>query len=54
MLADYFPKENFPAALGVFSMGIYVGNGAALVLGRRRYRGRDLAWVRSTRGCSAT
>lgn len=33
MLADYFPKEKLPAALGVFSMGIYVGNGAALVLG---------------------
>jgi NADH-quinone oxidoreductase subunit H len=33
MLSDYFPKEKLPAALGVFSMGIYVGNGAALVLG---------------------
>jgi MFS family permease len=33
MLADYFPKERLPAALGVFSMGIYVGNGLALVLG---------------------
>jgi MFS family permease len=33
MLADYFPKERLPAALGVFSMGIYVGNGAALILG---------------------
>ena len=33
MLADYFPKERLPAALGVFSMGIYIGNGAALVLG---------------------
>jgi MFS family permease len=33
MLADYFPKEKLPAALGVFSMGIYIGNGAALVLG---------------------
>jgi MFS family permease len=33
MLADYFPKERLPAALGLFSMGIYVGNGLALVLG---------------------
>ena len=33
MLADYFPEEKLPAALGVFSMGIYIGNGAALVLG---------------------
>jgi MFS family permease len=33
MLADYFPKEKLPAALGVFSMGIYIGNGVALVLG---------------------
>ena len=33
MLADYFPTERLPAALGVFSMGIYVGNGLALVLG---------------------
>lgn len=33
MLSDYFPKERLPAALGVFSMGIYIGNGLALVLG---------------------
>ncbi len=33
MLADYFPKERLPAALGLFSMGIYVGNGVALVVG---------------------
>jgi MFS family permease len=33
MLADYFPKERLPAALGLFSTGIYIGNGAALVLG---------------------
>jgi MFS family permease len=33
MLADYFPKERLPAALGLFSMGIYVGNGVALILG---------------------
>jgi MFS family permease len=33
MLADYFPKERLPGALGLYSMGIYVGNGLALVLG---------------------
>lgn len=33
MLSDYFPKDRLPAALGVFSMGIYIGGGMALILG---------------------
>src|SRR5581483_6806400 len=33
MLADYFPKDRLPAALGVFSSGIYIGNGLALLVG---------------------
>ena len=33
MLADYFPKERLPAALGLFSSGIYIGNGLALLVG---------------------
>jgi MFS family permease len=33
MLADYFPRERLPAALGLFSSGIYVGHGLALLLG---------------------
>jgi len=33
MLADYFPRERLPAAMGLYSMGIYVGNGLALLAG---------------------
>ncbi len=33
MLSDSFPKERLPVALGLFSMGIYVGNGLALLVG---------------------
>jgi len=33
ILADYFPKERLPAAMGVYQMGIYVGGASALVLG---------------------
>lgn len=33
MLADLFPRERLPAAMGLYSMGIYVGNGLALLAG---------------------
>jgi MFS family permease len=33
MLADYFPRERLPAAMGLYAMGIYVGNGVALLAG---------------------
>lgn len=33
ILADYFPKERLPAAMGVYQMGIYVGGASALLLG---------------------
>jgi MFS family permease len=33
MLADYFPKERLPIALGLFSSGIYIGGGLALLVG---------------------
>lgn len=33
ILADYFPRDRLPAALGIFSMGIYIGGGMALIVG---------------------
>src|SRR3569832_2088847 len=33
MMADYFPKERLSAALGLFSMGISLGGGLALIGG---------------------
>lgn len=33
ILADYFPKDRLPAAMGIYQMGIYVGGAAALLLG---------------------
>jgi len=33
IFADYFTKDKLPIALGIFSMGIYLGNGLALILG---------------------
>jgi MFS family permease len=33
MLADYFPKRHLAAAMGVYSMGIYIGSGLALIVG---------------------
>ena len=33
MLADYFPKERLPTALGVYQMGIYLGIAGALLIG---------------------
>lgn len=33
ILADYFPKEKLPAAMGVYQMGIYAGGASALLLG---------------------
>lgn len=33
LLADYFPKDRLGRALGVYSLGIYLGSGIALVLG---------------------
>ncbi len=33
ILADYFPKDRLPAAMGVYQMGIYVGGASALLLG---------------------
>jgi MFS family permease len=33
ILADYFPTEKLPAAMGVYQMGIYAGGASALLLG---------------------
>src|SRR5262245_37061055 len=33
LLSDYFPKERLGTALSVFSMGIFVGSGLALIIG---------------------
>lgn len=33
ILSDYFPRDRLPAALGMFSMGIYIGGGMALMIG---------------------
>lgn len=35
VLADYYPKRLLPAAMGVYSMGIYIGGGLALIVGGR-------------------
>jgi MFS family permease len=33
LIADYFPKERLATALSVYSMGIYLGSGLAVVIG---------------------
>jgi MFS family permease len=33
LIADYFPKERLATALSVYSMGIYIGSGLAVVIG---------------------
>lgn len=33
LLADYFPKNRLPLAIGVYQMGIYLGGASALILG---------------------
>lgn len=33
LITDYFPKEKLATAISVYSMGIYIGSGLALVLG---------------------
>jgi MFS family permease len=33
LIADYFPKERLGAALSVYSMGIFIGSGLALMVG---------------------
>ncbi|MFC4311903.1 MFS transporter [Steroidobacter flavus] len=33
MLADYFPPQRLPAAMGVYQVGVYMGGAAALLLG---------------------
>ena len=33
LIADYFPKERLGTAIGVYSLGIYLGSGIALALG---------------------
>ena len=33
LISDYFPKERLGAALGVYSMGIFIGSGGALIFG---------------------
>jgi len=38
LLADYFPKRQLPAAMGVYSMGIYLGGGMALIAGGQLLR----------------
>lgn len=43
ILADFFPRERRPLAMGVYSMGIYIGSGAALILG-----GWVIQWATTT------
>jgi len=45
MIADYFPKQRVATALSIFSMGIYIGSGLALILG-----GTALAFISSEGG----
>lgn len=33
ILADYFPRDRLPLAMGLYSMGIYIGGGMALIVG---------------------
>lgn len=33
ILADYFPRDRLPLAMGIYSMGIYIGGGMALIVG---------------------
>lgn len=33
MIADYFPRERLGTAIGVYSLGIYLGSGLAMMLG---------------------
>ena len=33
MLSDYFPKSRLPAAIGVYTMGVYAGGASALLIG---------------------
>ena len=33
LIADYFPKERLGTAIGVYSLGIYLGSGLAMMLG---------------------
>ena len=33
LIADYFPPERRSTAMGVYSMGIYIGSGLAFILG---------------------
>lgn len=33
MIADYFPKDRLGTAIGVYSLGIYLGSGLAMMLG---------------------
>ena len=33
LIADYFPRERLATALSIYSMGIYIGSGLALLLG---------------------
>jgi MFS family permease len=33
LIADYFPKERLSAALSVYSMGVFIGSGLALMVG---------------------
>jgi len=47
MIADYFPKERLGTAIGVYSLGIYLGSGLAMMLGgwiTGRVAG-EAAWV---------
>jgi MFS family permease len=45
LIADYFPRERLGTAIGVYSLGIYLGSGIALMLG---------GWVVSVVGATET
>lgn len=38
MITDYFPKRRLATALSVYSMGIYLGSGLALIIGGLAYK----------------
>lgn len=46
LITDYFPRKKLATAISVYSMGIYIGSGLALILGAAvtRFAGEQGAW----------
>lgn len=47
MIGDYFPKDKLATAFGIYSMGIYIGTGIAIVIGGLllKLSGDGTVWV---------